>query len=190
MIDYLKIAKSIEFYEKEQFSRIEAPWWVSKEISEITKPAGVEDYFINHNQKALVASGEQSFLYMANKGRLIKGQYQTTTPCFRDEPIGKLHKKCFIKTELIKTDRVNETELEKMIDVAYKFFLTYFDKNDIEIIQTGKQAFDIQTKNLETPIELGSYGIRECEFLEWIYGTGCAEPRLSRAININNKYHK
>jgi len=31
-------------------------------------------------------------------------------------------------------------------------------------------------------VELGSYGIRECKFLKWIYGTGCAEPRLSQVI--------
>lgn len=31
-------------------------------------------------------------------------------------------------------------------------------------------------------IELGSYGIRTCDYLEYIYGTGCAEPRLSQTI--------
>jgi len=35
--------------------------------------------------------------------------------------------------------------------------------------------------------ELGSYGIRECEFLTWIYGTACAEPRTSKLITLYNK---
>jgi hypothetical protein len=34
-------------------------------------------------------------------------------------------------------------------------------------------------------IELGSYGIRSCDFLDWVYGTGVAEPRLS---SIMGKY--
>ena len=33
-------------------------------------------------------------------------------------------------------------------------------------------------------IELGSYGIRETEFLIFFYGTGCAEPRLSKCKNL------
>jgi len=32
--------------------------------------------------------------------------------------------------------------------------------------------------------ELGSYGIRSCEFLDWIYATGVAEPRFSSLINL------
>lgn len=190
MIDYKKIADSISFFDKENYKRIEAPWWVSQDISNITKPKEEQanDYFINQNQKSLVASGEQSFLYLANKGRLLEGQYQTTTPCFRNESIGVLHKKCFIKNELIKTDKVTKTELDKMVDIAFQFFLNYFDKSDIEIIETDKNSYDIQTMNLDKNIELGSYGIRDCEFLEWIYGTGCAEPRLTRAIKINEKY--
>ena len=187
-IDYQKIALADRFYSEKGYERIEAPWWVSREISDLTKPEGVQDFKIEANQKVLVASGEQSFLYMANKGRLLKGEYFTTTPCFRNESIGRLHKKCFLKTELIKTDKVNEKQLKKMIDHSYEFFLNFFEKEDLKIIKTDKYAYDIELqikhKDHPTNIELGSYGIRSCEFLEWIYGTGCAEPRLSRAIQI------
>lgn len=41
-------------------------------------------------------------------------------------------------------------------------------------------GYDITYKG----IELGSYGMRKCEFLEWVYGTGCAEPRLSYCQNL------
>ena len=51
----------------------------------------------------------------------------------------------------------------------------------LEIIKTDI-GYDI-TINGE---ELGSYGIRKCEFLKWIYGTGCAEPRLSTLIKKYN----
>ena len=79
MIDYKIIAESISFYEKKGYSRIEAPWWVSEEILKLTAPKGVGHYHIPKNNKCLVASGEQSFLYRANKGRLPKGKFQTTT---------------------------------------------------------------------------------------------------------------
>ena len=38
--------------------------------------------------------------------------------------------------------------------------------------------------NFYKDYELGSYGIRECEFLKWIYATGCAEPRIRKIINL------
>ena len=190
MIDYFKIAQSIKYYEKKGFVRIEAPWWVSRDISQITKPKGVEDFYIEKNKKVLVASGEQSFLYMANKGRLPKGQYQTVTPCFRDESIDREHKKCFIKNELIKTDSVRKKDLNKIVKLSYNFFKKYVPKKNL-IIEKTNIGYDINMIiGEETSIELGSYGIRECEFLEWIYATGCAEPRLSRALDRFYRYKK
>tara|TARA_Y100000034_G_scaffold136841_1_gene216278 strand:- start:3969 stop:4535 length:567 start_codon:yes stop_codon:yes gene_type:complete len=181
MIDYMKIAKNIEYFENHDFIRLEAPWWVSPDIMKITAPSGTEkDYFLKINNKCLVASAEQSFLYMANKGRLPKGQWQSTTPCFRNESIGTLHRKCFIKNELIKTDKVNPSELEKIIELSFNFFSQYIDKNLLEVKKT-EIGFDIEAAS---GLELGSYGIRECAILKWIYATGCAEPRLSRAIKM------
>jgi hypothetical protein len=77
--------------------------------------------------------------------------------------------------ELIKTDIVNEDALHDIVNNSYLFFRNYIP--DVKIVTTD-EGFDIMYEN----IELGSYGIRECEFLKWIYGTGCAEPRLSKAI--------
>lgn len=39
-------------------------------------------------------------------------------------------------------------------------------------------SYDIEYKG----VELGSYGIRECSFLKWIYGTGIAENRTSNLL--------
>ncbi len=184
MIDYGKIESANKFYSDKGYERVEAPWWVSQEIMDLTKPEDQDQpsYFISENRKCLVASGEQSLLYMANKGRLPKGTYQTTTPCFRNESIGVLSKKCFIKTELMKTDQVDNASLLAMIEDAMEFFkmeLWLADMTDegLELVDT-EDGFDIQYNK----IEVGSYGIRECPFLKWIYGTGCAEPRFSRAI--------
>jgi hypothetical protein len=187
MIDYRKLADSLDFYENLGYKRIEAPWWVSQEIMNITAPKDkVTDYYLPANKKTLVASGEQSFLYTAVKGRLPKGRYQTVTPCFRDESIGITHKKCFMKNELIITDRVDQDMLRKVIEQAEDFFKTQVpDVDKLKVVQTD-QGYDIEYGG----IEIGSYGIRSCEFLDWIYATGCAEPRLTRAIVINEKRKK
>jgi hypothetical protein len=177
MIDYNLISRSIEFYEKKGFNRIEAPWTVTEYIDGITKPEGRTSFQLKHNNKCLVASGEQSFLYLYLKDFLPKGQFQTTTPCFRFESFDYTHTKYFIKNELIKTDVVNPLELEKIVNTCFDFFIQYIP--EIEVVKT-EIGFDIEYKGNE----LGSYGIRENEYLKWIYATGCAEPRLSKIINL------
>lgn len=178
MIDYKIIDNSIQYYESIGYQRIESPWTVTKSVSGITKPEGKIDWEINGKNKVLVASGEQSFLYLYLKGFLPKGKYQTTTPCFRDEVFDKFHTKYFIKNELIITDKVNQDELSKMINQCKKFFEKEL-KHDVNVRETDI-GYDIEVRG----IEIGSYGIRSCEYLDWIYGTGVAEPRLSTIKNI------
>ena len=95
MIDYGILDKSVKYYEKHGFTRIESPWAVSKDTAYITKPehASDTDFVIEYNKKHLVASGEQSFLYLFLKGFLPPGCYQTITPCFRYESFDFLHSK-------------------------------------------------------------------------------------------------
>lgn len=184
MINYKIISESNDYYEKEGFLRIESPWTVSKPISDITKPINKQDFKIEYNQKVLVASGEQSFLYLILKQFLRNGRYHTTTPCFRDEIFDATHTKYFIKTELIDTENVNNDSLNQMIEKCVIFFNKYLDKEKISIDKTN-DGFDINYNFSGKKYELGSYGIRSCDFLDWIYGTGCAEPRLSMIINLN-----
>lgn len=187
MINFLHLAQSIEHYQKHNYERLEAPWWVTKEIADLTKPANAKDYFIPENNKVLVASAEQSFLYLANKGLLPKGKFQATTPCFRNEPIDLLHCKNFIKNELINTKTISEEELQVMIGHAFEFFSQYIDKKRLKVVETeahqSQKNYDIVALVNDQELELGSYGIRQCEILKWIYGTGCAEPRLSIIMN-------
>lgn len=184
MIDYRKIADAIEFYKARGYTYIETPWTVSENIDNITKPADRPHMQLKHNNKCLVASGEQSFLYLFAKDYLPKGKYQTVTPCFRYEPYDGLHSKCFMKNELIITDDVTEENLRKVINDAKEFFSKYINVKVECILDTynklSPMTYDIVTEDGE--IELGSYGIRTCGFLKWIYGTGVAEPRLSKAI--------
>jgi hypothetical protein len=183
MINYKNIQDSIEFYEKRGFKRVESPWTVTKAISDITKPVfgpgeTLPDFTIKEKNKVLVASGEQSFLYLYNKGFLPKGQFQTVTPCFREDSFDSFHTKYFLKNELIKTDQVDEDSLDYVLGTAFDFFQTRLgDRVVIQTIVPGRE-YDISFDN----IELGSYGIRSCDFLSWVYATGVAEPRLSRVM--------
>lgn len=185
MINYEHIHKSIEFYQKINYKRIEAPWTVTQAISDITKPVGGKDFTIVEKNKVLVASGEQSFLYMYTKGFLPKGRFQTVTPCFRDEVFDLTHTKYFIKNELIDTEVVTVKRLSEMMMFAKAFFKSILG-DDIKIysVRTGDESFDIVAYINDKEYELGSYGIRHCDFLSWVYGTGCAEPRLSFVKNL------
>lgn len=178
MIDYNLLNKSILYYEDKGFKRIEIPWTVSSKVDDITRPSERLPFELKHNGKRLVASGEQSFLYLYLKNFLPHGQFQGTSPCFRFEPFDFLHTKYFMKNEIIKTDIVNKSELTKIVGTAIEFYQPLFNKN-LNIIET-KEGFDIEIDRKE----LGSYGIRECEFLKWIYGTACAEPRTSNLIKL------
>ena len=88
-----------------------------------------------------------------------------------------LHTKYFIKNELIDTGDVSEKNLKNIIEVCLDFFQKYLPES--EAVQT-EFGWDIEWKGYE----LGSYGIRSCEFLDWIYATGVAEPRFSSLINL------
>lgn len=181
---YKTISDSIIFYRLNGFVYIDAPWTVREDVSNITKPNDRKNFYVQ--DKALVASGEQSFLELMIDGKLKPGSYVTCTPCFRDERVDDLHKTYFIKTELIVTDNVTEKKLEEVLNLCYEFYSQYLPV-DIQPMDDG--TYDIVSK--DSNIELGSYGIREHGEHKWIYATGCAEPRLSQVISKSKKlgYH-
>lgn len=176
MINYNIMQDSIDYYSQFGFQRIEVPWVVSEEIDSITRPSDRNPFVIQGKELNLVASGEQSFLQLYHDGKLQHGRFQTITPCWRDEKVDVLHKKYFIKNELIDTENVSDSNLLSIIEIALNFFKKYLPQAYVLKTDIG---YDIMHKD----IELGSYGIRECSFLKWIYATGCAEPRLSIALN-------
>lgn len=178
MIDYQILADSQKFYEKAGYVSIETPWTVTEAISDITRPIGAKHFKLENRDKVLVASAEQGFLYLYNKGFLPKGKFQSISPCYRDEPFDEYHTKYFIKNELIDTLDVSRASLDRMIDSAFAFFSSCANITaDLRRVQT-EAGFDI----LCNEIEIGSYGIRECGFVRWVFGTGIALPRFSRAL--------
>lgn len=194
MIDYGLLADAIRYYEIKGYKRVESPWLVTKAISDLTKPKGATSYIVQKDneekQKVFVASGEQSFLYLINKGFLPPGKYQTITPCMRNDAFDIEHTKYFMKLELIEFTcgvfENREQSVRGIIIDAMNFFdaqiVNAFPNLDeihmCDVTQTATLSWDIKYKG----IEIGSYGHRECPFCQWIYGTGLAEPRFSRLL--------
>lgn len=176
MIDYNLINTSLEYYSEKGFQRIEVPWLVTEAVDSITRPENIEPYIVSSKNKNLIASGEQGFLYLYLKNYLPKGCFQTVTPCFRNDIFDLTHTKYFIKNELIDTQNVSEKRLNRVVEIARNFFMRVLE-DDVQTVQT-LEGYDLTYNG----IELGSYGIRSCDFLSWIYGTGCAEPRTSNLL--------
>jgi hypothetical protein len=181
MIDYNLLNNSIIYYKDKGFNRIETPWLVTAAVDNITKPKDAEPYIVEAKKKNLIASGEQGFLYLYLKEYLPLGKFQTVTPCFRNDSFDFTHTKYFMKNELIQTDVTTISTLEEIVDNALSFYQPFFNKK--LNVETTKDGLDIMLDDYE----LGSYGIRECEFLKWVYGTACAEPRTSKLINLYNR---
>ncbi len=198
---YRHLLSAMQFHEKAGYHPIDVPWCVSDAAMTITRPvwAGTINaaYIAGGKQQCPVASAEQSFLQLQldqvkATGHYMTGTYVALTPCFRNEPvIDDLHQPYFMKVELYDATAnlghpfVNQDRLTAMIERAERFFKRYLDVKVIPNTENDPvadgPAYDIVAEG--TNIELGSYGIRFHDSVgRWVYGTGCAEPRLSYAI--------
>ena len=200
---YSSINHSTIYYPLNGYQYINTPWIVDESISDITKPKDKKNFYVN--KKALVASGEQSFLQLIIDSKIEPGKYCTVTPCFRDEEReDETHKQYFMKTELIyweklvhstvaqykysmeQSNRMSDIK-NKMVNLCIKFFEHYLGVKQLFALSDG--SVDIISEIGE--YELGSYGVRTHGDIIWVYGTGCAEPRLSYVISkyIKPGYH-
>ncbi len=178
-MNYDHLTEALSLYQTLGYSYIQnAPWYVGREAYYATRPDNAQgDVTVEPHGKYLVASGEQSFLQMMFDGHTI-GQAVCITPCFRLEEYDDLHQPNFMKVELIETRYVCSKNVLRMIRHAQEFFERYLNT---KVVPMGPDMYDIIDET--TGIELGSYGIRGYGVHHWIYGTGCAEPRLSYAYN-------
>lgn len=185
-MNYGYLHSAVEFYRNRGYVFVEdAPWLVEKAAYYSTRPLHTFDISLTEDNplglsRFLVASGEQSFIQMMLDGRPLK-RAVCVTPCYRAERYNDWHKPYFMKAELINAQDVDEGHLLHMIHDACSFFESH--EIIIRVVKTDI-GFDIIEKG--TRVELGSYGIRKVSVLgkdlSWIYGTGCAEPRMSTTI--------
>lgn len=193
-IDYGRLALAKEFYSDQGFTYIEVPWIVRPGSVDVTLPSDKRRF--DTLDGALVGSGEQSFFDMRDS--LKPGKYQTITPCFRDEVVTEWNHRHFMKLELIQVLEVarKPKDLDQsqwktlycvmvpyMMSVATAFFKMCSGLNSLTphlATVVTDIGYDIELNG----VEVGSYGCREHDGFRWIYGTGCAEPRLSQALAI------
>lgn len=189
-MNYEHISWAVDFYSGRGYVyEPDAPWTVGMDAYYSTKPKDAKDVYITTRlgetvleRQYPVASGEQSFLQMMLDGQPIKRAI-CVTPCHRVEPkLDTLHRPYFMKAELINAQDVDMGHLVHMVHDACAFFERFFP---VRVVSTGAYSFDVVEKS--TRMELGSYGIRTYAHLKWIYGTACAEPRLSTAIARHSK---
>lgn len=186
-ISWRDVAKAISIYEADGFRYVEVPWYVSDLSVNVTLPRGVKALRCVRPSDSplrippildlpLVGSAEQSFIEMALHGELDPGKYVAASPCFRDDKPDNLHQKTFFKVELIEitSARPSKAAVRAMAEIALSFYHMLEGGEAAEIVETP-EGLDISLRG----VELGSYGRRSLYGLNWVYGTGFAEPRFS-----------
>lgn len=177
-INWSYISQAVQFYALRGYQHVEVPWIIPHAVIMGTAPAWVTPLATPEGD--LVGSGEQGLLHMALQGRLTPGRYQTTTPCWRDDPEDELHGRHFVKVELMILKANPTPEDRDAIMTDAKAFYDHFLSTTRLVVDLEPHQVDIICD--ETKIELGSYGVRRFLHAAWAYGTGCAEPRLSTVL--------
>lgn len=187
-ISWDRLAAAVRHYTESGFRYVEVPWIVSPDAVAVTLPEGHLPFGTRGG--GLIGSGEQAFIHMRNDlkpgDRLV-----CVTPCFRDDQPDELHQRQFMKCELIhvlEPGGDGDRELHDLLNHASDFHqecVRAAGKSSPVYQQQTNDGWDIEIEN----VEVGSYGVRSITrrgkpVFTWVYGTGCAEPRLSQAIEM------
>lgn len=176
--NWCRLGFAVEYYRTLGYKYVELPWTVPKSIMKAT----IGDLnIIESGLGPLIGSSEQAFVERDYNGKLGDGKFMSCTPCFRDDEEDETHRPMFMKVELYQNIDVNPDGLEEMVEDASGFFFT--ETKNAVILETI-EGCDIEVNG----IEIGSYGIRRFKHVNWIYGTGLAEPRFSMAITETNRW--
>ena len=180
MINHRIMADAVDFYTGKGYQYVDVPWLVDTESAQMAAPRGVRQF--ETFAGFLPASGEQSFYHLLKAGHILPGNWQTITPCFRDEKstndIVCTH---FMKLELFSVGH-NLKQPRDVCDAARGFMSSYNLHTRIDDMPDGSMDI-ISSDN----VELGSYGSRDHNGLVWTYGTGVAEPRFSTVLGRNTR---
>lgn len=184
---FARMARSLHYWQVRGWAHVSLPWLAPERYTACTRPLDApDDPTTTHGN--LLASGEQSFLMLEDQGRLPDGdRFIGWTPCFRHEPVfDSTHHFYFLKAELYQrtTEELMTAHLNEMVEHARVWMdleaaLTG-QSGRAAIVQTGFLQFDIEVAGME----VGSYGVRAANGRLYVYGTACAEPRLSTALAL------
>jgi hypothetical protein len=175
------ISRAIAYYSGLGYRYVEVPWVVGAAAINVTLPPGYTAFTTMDG--TLVGSAEQSFIQLMTDGKLSDGNYMACTPCFRDDTVDEYHQRTFMKVELIQFRKqpIPEPHMAALSVAleALDFFQSLTMGQDVRVKKTP-DGLDIELRG----VELGSYGYRSHEDFHWIYGTGLAEPRFSKASRL------
>lgn len=180
MINHRIMADAVDFYTGKGYQYIDVPWLVDVESVRMAAPPGVRQF--ETFAGFLPASGEQSFYHLLKAGHILPGNWQTITPCFRDEKsVNDVVCTHFLKLELFSVGH-NRRQPRDICDAARSFMSSYNLHTRIDDMSDG--SMDIMSSD---SVELGSYGSRNHDGFSWSYGTGVAEPRFPTVVKKNTK---
>lgn len=168
------IFEAVKFYESRGYKLIPVPMIV--EEAAISCTTASEPH--KHLDGYYVGSAEQSFVQMALNGKLKgRGKYMAITPCVRADTPDETHLTVFLKLELIKYGSSNYLEI---LSDADDFFTDMLRTTRVIKTTEGSDIF-------YGDLELGSYGYRNVNGVNYSYGTGIAEPRFSMAEKLRDE---
>jgi hypothetical protein len=183
-----RIARCLHYWDTQGYRFVSLPWLTPARYTDATKPAAIVGADVATAHGNLVASGEQSFLMLCEQGLLPAGdRFIGWTPCFRQEPVfDSRHHFYFMKAELflrVPNRAAGREALAVMVAGAEHWMQQEVRNSGVTSRLWREDLGPDQTDLLLGTLELGSYGVREFAGQYYVYGTACAEPRLSEAIS-------
>lgn len=174
------LMNALKFYSGKGYAPIDVPLLVDLDVSAHTKPKGVPELY-HDKGKVYVASAEQSFIQLYKEGKLSDGMYMAVTPCYRHErTVSDTHYLMFMKLELIVVG-VAFQHSDKVVSEVVSHAKEFFTSQKIDINMWGNPSDQVDLYSREGEVEYGSYGYRLMPdgVTGYVYGTGCAFPRVS-----------
>ena len=200
------LADALAFYQKAGFHYVEAPWIVSREAMDITRPAEAIALWAQGGNEGLVGSAEQGFLEMYLRGSLPMNRFLVAaSPCFRpsDTNPTRCSLPTFFKVELgyfLEPGRLGGLLVLQEIALVLRRLAGEFLRKSFPHILGNISEEPLLSPEERGPLwerqvgdlliggaEVGSYGVRKRVReggppLAWAFGTGLAEPRTSWAV--------
>ena len=166
-------------------TEVPLPWLVPERYVDATRPSWAPPQPATVHG-SWVASGEQSFLQLAEEGRLpLSLRFIGWTPCVREETFGPHHHYTFIKAEVfewVDPQRDEASQLEALVGAA-RDALAPETPGLLREVPLTDGTWDLELNGLE----VGSYGVRVSPLSgrRYLYATALAEPRFSEALAMD-----
>ena len=182
-----RMARVMEHWQRAGARYVPLPWVAPPVFVQASRPAWIKGLDVDTPHGQLLASGEQSFCWLARAGQLQgPGPFIGFTPCFRDEDFDDTHHYGFLKAEVFAW--CDSPELVRPIDQIRRLARRAADMmgqatgHEPDLVDMPDRTVDLQMADLE----VGSVGIRPLPGdgppLHYLYATALAEPRFSQAL--------